>query len=63
LKVQGPFDLEAVGVIASLAGPLAEAGVSLFVVSTFDTDYLLVKQETLERVVEVLATAGHTLAS
>ncbi|OAI40482.1 amino acid-binding protein [Planctomycetaceae bacterium SCGC AG-212-D15] len=62
LKVQGPFDFSVVGVVASIIGPLAEAGVSVFVVSTFDTDYLLVKQERLERAVEVLRKAGHTVA-
>src|SRR5215208_5025568 len=41
LKVQGPLDFSMTGVMASLAAPLAEAAISIFTVSTFDTDYLL----------------------
>jgi ACT domain len=49
------------GVLAGLTGPLAAAGVSVFAVSTFDTDYLLVKDDGFERVVQVLAEAGHDI--
>ena len=49
------------GVLASLTTPLAEAGVSVFAISTFDTDYLLVKAEDLERAVDVLRRRGHTI--
>jgi len=42
------MDFSQVGVLASLVGPLAEAGISVFAISTFDTDYLLVKQADLE---------------
>ena len=52
-----PFSV--VGVLASLAAPLAEAGISVFAVSTFDTDYLLVKEADFEKAVAVL-TAGRT---
>ena len=48
-----------VGILASLAQPLAAAGVSIFVVSTYDTDYLLVKEEKLELARESLRAAGH----
>jgi len=58
LKLHGPIPFETTGVIASLAAPLAEAGVSLFAVSTFDTDYLLVKAETLSDAVSALRKAG-----
>ena len=50
-----------IGVVASLVIPLAEAGVSVFVVSTFDTDYLLVKEKDWERAAEVLRLAGHSV--
>ena len=60
LKVHGPFVLSEVGVLASIAAPLAEARISLFVVSTFDTDYLLVASENLEAAVSALERAGHT---
>jgi uncharacterized protein len=61
LKVHGPFVLSEVGVLAALAKPLAEAKISLFAVSTFDTDYLLVASETLSAAVTALERAGHTI--
>jgi uncharacterized protein len=60
LKVHGPFILAEVGVLASLAGPLAAAKISAFVVSTFDTDYLLVANENLAPAISTLERAGHT---
>jgi hypothetical protein len=61
LKVHGPFVLSEIGVLASLAAPLAEAKISLFAVSTFDTDYLLVASETLSAAIAALERAGHTI--
>jgi len=61
LKVRGPFVLSEVGVLAALAKPLAEAKISLFAVSTFDTDYLLVASETLSAAIAALERAGHIL--
>jgi predicted N-acetyltransferase YhbS len=61
LRVAGALPFSVVGVLASLTAPLAEAGVSLFAVSTFDTDYLLVKAEDLERAIDVLRRRGHTI--
>ena len=61
LKVAGPLQLSAVGVLAALAAPLAEAGVSVFAVSTFDTDYLLVKEENLATALEALRRAGQNV--
>jgi hypothetical protein len=60
LKLVGPFPFTAVGVLASLAGPLAEAGISLLSIATYDTDYFLVKNEVFEQAVAVLVAAGHT---
>ena len=62
LRVAGTVPFSAVGVLASLASPLAAAGVSLFAVSTFDTDYLLVKGDHLERAVAALRGAGHVIS-
>jgi hypothetical protein len=61
LKVRGPFVFSEIGVLASLATPLAEAKISLFAVSTFDTDYLLVASETLSAAIAALEQAGHTI--
>jgi len=62
LKVQGSLEFSMVGVLARLAGVLAAAGVSIFVVSTYNTDYLLVKVEKLETAVRVLGEAGHRIS-
>lgn len=54
LKVRGPLPLSEIGVIAALSAPLAEAGIAVFVISAFDTDYLLVKETDLSKAVRVL---------
>lgn len=61
LGVVGQLDFTLAGVIASLSAPLASAGVPIFVVSTYDSDYLLVKEERLGRAREALIAAGHTV--
>jgi hypothetical protein len=61
LKVRGPLPLNLVGVLASIASPLAEAGLSIFAISTFDTDYVLVKAGDLDPAVEALRKAGHSV--
>ncbi len=59
LKVQGPLDLTMIGVVANLAGTLAAASISVFVVATYDTDYLLVMARDLEGAIASLSAAGH----
>ncbi len=59
LGVEGPLDFSLSGVLASLADPLAAAGVSIFATSTFDTDYLLLREADLERGLDALRHAGH----
>ena len=56
LKLNGPFDLDEPGVLASVVTPLADAGLSVFAVATYDTDYLLVQK--LEQAISALETAG-----
>ncbi|HVP20973.1 MAG TPA: ACT domain-containing protein [Anaerolineaceae bacterium] len=58
LKVEGPLDFSLTGILESIAAPLAKAGISIFAVSTFDTDYVLVKDERLEQARKALADAG-----
>jgi len=58
LMVQGPLDFSLVGMLASITTPLARAGVSVFTLSTFDTDYILVRDEALTRAVEALVQSG-----
>jgi uncharacterized protein len=60
-QVAGPLDFSLTGILASLARPLAEAGIPVFVLSTFDTDYLLVKKARLEQAKQALVQAGHTV--
>jgi uncharacterized protein len=60
LKLVGPFPFTAVGVLASLATPLAHAGVSLLSIATYDTDYFLVKTDAFDKAIAVLIAAGHT---
>jgi uncharacterized protein len=59
LKLEGPFPFAMTGVLASFLNPLAEAGIPIFAISTFDTDYVLVKSEVRERVRAALGAAGH----
>jgi hypothetical protein len=59
IAVAGPLDFALTGVLLSLAAPLSAAGVSIFAVSTHDTDYVLVKEESLALAVEALTAAGH----
>ncbi|GAB4523923.1 MAG: hypothetical protein Fur0018_07060 [Anaerolineales bacterium] len=61
LKVAGPLDFSLVGVLADLSAALAAASVSLFAISTFDTDYLLVKTDSLPAAVTALREAGHSV--
>ena len=61
LRVAGTMAFSVVGVLASLVTPLAEAGISVFALSTFDTDYLLVKEKDLENAVAALRQHGHTV--
>lgn len=61
LKVQGPLDFDLTGVLSSIAAPLAEAGVSIFTLSTYDTDYILIREGDLEKAKRALQASGHTL--
>jgi hypothetical protein len=57
LQVPGPIPFATTGVLAGLATPLAAAGISIFALSTYDTDYVLVKEDDLERALAALAGA------
>ena len=61
LKVRGPLEFSLVGVLESIIGPLAAERISIFAVSTFDTDYVLVREEALARAVEILIRCGHDI--
>ena len=59
IRVEGPLDFSLIGILSKLATTLANVDVSIFVVSTFDTDYLLVKIKNLEVAKKALSEAGH----
>jgi hypothetical protein len=59
LRVRGPLPLDLVGILAAIADPLAEAGLSIFAISTYDTDYVLVKARDLDAALRTLERAGH----
>lgn len=61
-RVVGELDFSLVGIIARISGVLAEAGIGIFVVSTYNTDYVLVKEENLDAAVGALTVAGYDFA-
>jgi hypothetical protein len=61
LVVDGPLDFGLTGILASIASPLAEARISIFALSTYDTDYVLVRTDQAEAAVGTLEAAGHTV--
>jgi len=61
-KIDGSFDLNQTGVISSISLPLADAGISIYVISTYDTDYFLVKDHNLQQAISTLSNSGHSFA-
>ncbi len=59
LKLEGPFDLPETGVLLSFIEPLSANDVPVFAISTYDTDYILIRQESSDRALMLLAEAGH----
>lgn len=60
-RIMQNFDFAVPGILASVLGPLAKAGIGIFATSTFSTDYVLVKEQDTERAVEALRVAGHRI--
>ena len=61
-RVRGPLVMTLIGVVAALANPLADAGIAIFAISTFDTDYVLVHEPDFEAAKTALTAAGHTVS-
>jgi len=59
--LEGPFDFTLTGVLTSVANPLRDAGVGILTVSTYDTDYVMVKQENIPKAVAALEASGHSV--
>ena len=60
-RIQGVLDFSLIGILSKLSGILAENHIGIFAVSTYNTDYILVKEENFERALEVLASKGYTI--
>jgi len=60
-RVEGQLEFSLVGILASITSVLADAGVSTYAISTYDTDYILVKETTLERALEALQNGGYLI--
>ena len=60
-KVLGPLDFSLTGILSAIAAPLAEAGISIFALSTYDTDYVLVRAHALDSACAVLSAAGYQI--
>jgi uncharacterized protein len=63
LKLEGPFPFSMTGVLTSFINPLSSNQVPIFAVATFDTDYVLIKQEFWEAASAALESAGHKITS
>jgi uncharacterized protein len=61
IRVDGVLDFSLTGILTSLGNPLADAGISIFAISTFDTDYILIKSENLNSAIRLLSDAGHQI--
>ena len=61
LKVEGKLDLTLVGILSSLTSSLARVGISIFAISTYETDYLFIKERDLDRGIAALRNAGHDI--
>ena len=60
-KIDGSFDLNQIGVISSISSTLADAGISIYVISTYDTDYFLIQEHNLEQTISTLSSSGHSI--
>jgi hypothetical protein len=61
VRVRGPLPLNLIGILAAIADPLAEAGLGIFAISTYNTDYVLVKARDLDVALGALERAGHEI--
>ncbi len=57
-KVEGPLDFSLTGILSSLLNPLAAAGIAVFTISTYDTDYLMIKEDKLETAISALGAVA-----
>ena len=61
LKIEGPFAFSQIGILGAFIAPLVEAGISIFAIATYDTDYVLVQEPFADKAIQALQNAGHEL--
>ena len=61
-RIQGVLDFSLIGILSKISGILADNTIGIFAVSTFNTDYILVKAENFDKAMTVLANAGNTIS-
>ena len=61
LKIVGPLDFSLVGILSNISSILAKEGISIFAISTYDTDYILVKSDKIEQTIEVLKRSNYEI--
>lgn len=61
LKVQGPLDFSLIGILASISAVLAKQKISIFVISTYDTDYILIKEKDIKKSIDSLLAEGYNI--
>ncbi|HXB22166.1 MAG TPA: ACT domain-containing protein [Candidatus Solibacter sp.] len=63
IRLEGPFDFQAIGILESFLAPLAKAGVPVFALSTYDTDWILIQEKYWKNALAVLMNTGHGMVS
>lgn len=61
LKVEGPLDFSLIGILSSISTILAEEGISIFAISTYDTDYILVKDKEVDKAIDALSSGRYKI--
>lgn len=61
LKIVGPLDFSLIGILSKISTLLADNGISIFAISTYDTDYILIKEDSIDKACEFLVADGYTL--
>ena len=62
-RIEGQLDFSLIGILSKLSGILADNGIGIFAVSTYNTDYILVKEENFERALDALRAGGYSIVS
>ncbi|MEN1761345.1 ACT domain-containing protein [Anoxynatronum sibiricum] len=63
LKVEGPLDFSLIGILSSISTVLAQSKISIFAISTFDTDYILLKNKDFDNAIEALSNEGYEITA